>query len=171
MPTMNFYDEQNYLEDEGIDNDDDDDENEQIVYYSDDETLKLFPNLNTPVTTTQIMSDGMYLELGATKRRMPELTETNLRNDITLDSYLNEMKRERALKPAMKPAILASLGTTSSAKMAERPKPSKKAKTSLVPRSAKKKESKHRNTPNDNVDSNEDDQELDEFENEVRQDQ
>ena len=96
---------------------------DEDAYLSDDEVLKLYPSHNTPATM-------------------------RITDEAAFEAYMNERVAFSGFPRTTKPAILPALGTSGCARMAERPKPTRKLKSVLLVDPAAKKDTKHLNTPN-----------------------
>lgn len=131
--------------DEGIiDDNDDDEEEDDVLYNSDTEEINtLYPTYNTPatirMTTTTTANE---LTAMATRGEVVTSYENDEMIEFTTTMMMTtELRTTRALaapiseqrRVPVKPAILPALGTTSCARMTERPKPAKKYKTVLLP--------------------------------------
>ena len=104
-------DHRNLMEyDEGIEN---------MMENYDDSEMKIHANLNTPATYHENENSFRYGSGGPSSPRYADVEEENGEEILGID----QLAPTSRLKP---PAILPQTGTASTAKMAERPRPTKK---------------------------------------------
>ena len=163
--------------DEGIDDiDEDEDAEDQLSNSDTDEILKLYPTYNTPATIRMTTANEFAAVTTSYEEEANEdgiLFTTTMMTTTEISRTRGEEIGDKNKQRAVKPAILPVLGTTSCARMTERPKPAKKYKTVLLPSerpetfgalSSSGRLTKHVNSPN--LDEDDDN---DEFSSQVRE--